>query len=165
MESRGFPGGSDGKESASNAGDLSSIPRSGRPLGEGNTPVLLSGESHGLRNLASFSPWGCRKLDTAGRLTLSLFFLRFLEKRTTEADRICTVVMEISTPWKEILVQRLIFFPPIQEVSLQSTFSPAKAFHWWSLLEWDCAVSCIGQILCPFTEEQCHPETKLWTRT
>ena len=31
-----FPGGSDGKESASNAGDLSSIPGLGRFSGEGN---------------------------------------------------------------------------------------------------------------------------------
>ena len=31
-----FPGGSDGKESACNAGDLASIPGSGRSLGEGN---------------------------------------------------------------------------------------------------------------------------------
>ena len=32
----GFPGGSGGKESACNAGDLGSIPGSGRPPGEGN---------------------------------------------------------------------------------------------------------------------------------
>ena len=33
---RDFPGGSDGKESACNAGDLDSIPRLGRSPGEGN---------------------------------------------------------------------------------------------------------------------------------
>ena len=32
----GFPGGSDGKESACNAGDLDSMPRSGISPGEGN---------------------------------------------------------------------------------------------------------------------------------
>ena len=32
----GFPGGSDGKESACSVGDLGSIPGSGRSLGEGN---------------------------------------------------------------------------------------------------------------------------------
>ena len=32
----GFPGGSDSKESAYNAGDLSSFPGSGRTSGEGN---------------------------------------------------------------------------------------------------------------------------------
>ena len=36
----GFPGGSDGKESACNVGDLSSIPRSGRSPGEGNENPL-----------------------------------------------------------------------------------------------------------------------------
>ena len=33
---RGFPGGSDGKESACNAGDTGLIPGSGRSPGEGN---------------------------------------------------------------------------------------------------------------------------------
>ena len=43
-------GGSDGKESACNAGDAGSIPGSGRPHGEGNgyppTPVFLLGDFH-----------------------------------------------------------------------------------------------------------------------
>ena len=33
---RGFPGGSDGEESAYNAGEMGSIPGSGRSSGEGN---------------------------------------------------------------------------------------------------------------------------------
>ena len=36
----GFPGGSDGKESACNAGDQGSIPESGRSPGEGNDNPL-----------------------------------------------------------------------------------------------------------------------------
>ena len=36
MTNEGFPGGSDGKESACNVGDLGSIPGSGRSPGEGN---------------------------------------------------------------------------------------------------------------------------------
>ena len=36
----GFPGGSDGKESTCNAGDLGSIPGSGRSTGEGNSTLL-----------------------------------------------------------------------------------------------------------------------------
>ena len=40
----GFPGGSDGKESACNAGDLGLIPGSGRSPGEGNDyPLQYSG--------------------------------------------------------------------------------------------------------------------------
>ena len=54
------PGGSDGKESACNAGDLGSIPELERSSVEGNglhTPVLLSGEFHGQKSLAGYSPW------------------------------------------------------------------------------------------------------------
>ena len=36
----GFPGGSDGKESACNVGDPGLIPGSGRPAGEGNANPL-----------------------------------------------------------------------------------------------------------------------------
>ena len=43
MDFRGFPGGSDGRESACNAGDLGSIPGSGRSPGQGNgTPLQYS---------------------------------------------------------------------------------------------------------------------------
>ena len=46
----GFPGGSDGKESACNSGDLGSIPGLGRSPGEGKGyPLQDSGlEFHGL---------------------------------------------------------------------------------------------------------------------
>ena len=36
LRALGFPGGSDGKEPACNAGDLGSLPGSGRSPGEGN---------------------------------------------------------------------------------------------------------------------------------
>ena len=42
METEGFPGGSDGKESACNAGDVGLIPGSGRSHGEGNGNPLQS---------------------------------------------------------------------------------------------------------------------------
>ena len=59
----GLPGGSDNKESAYNAGDLGSIPGSGRSPWRKEwrpTPVFLPGESHGQRSLADYSPWGRR---------------------------------------------------------------------------------------------------------
>ena len=40
MRVRGFPGGSDSKASACNAGDLGLIPASGRSPGEGNANLL-----------------------------------------------------------------------------------------------------------------------------
>ena len=54
-----FPGGSDGKVSAYNAGDPGSIPGSGRSPeeGNGNLPVFLPGKYHGQRSLVGFSPW------------------------------------------------------------------------------------------------------------
>ena len=56
-------GGSDGKVSAYNAGDLGSIPGSGRSPWRRKwqpTPVHLPGESHGWGNLVGYSPWGHR---------------------------------------------------------------------------------------------------------
>ena len=82
---QGFPGGSDSKESACNAGDLSLVPGLGGSLGEGNgwlfTPVFLPGESHGQRSLVGYSPWGYKELDTTEQLTLSLFSLLMLNRR------------------------------------------------------------------------------------
>ena len=61
--SPGFPGGSDGKEAACNAGDLHLIPGSGKSPGErnGNHSGILPGESHGQRSLEGYSPW-CRRV-------------------------------------------------------------------------------------------------------
>ena len=59
----GFPGGSAGKASACNVGDLGSIPGSGRSPGEGNgnpSVVLLPGKFHGWRSLVGCSPWDPR---------------------------------------------------------------------------------------------------------
>ena len=50
----GFPGGSNGKKSAYNLGDLGSIPGSGKSPGDLDwepTPVFLPGKSHGQRSL------------------------------------------------------------------------------------------------------------------
>ena len=64
----GFPGGSAGKESACNAGDLGSVPGLGRSLGEGNgwlpTPVFWPEEFHGL-----YIPWGCKESDMTEQLS------------------------------------------------------------------------------------------------
>ena len=67
LPDEGFPGGSEGKASACNVGDLGLIPGSGRSPGEGNvqpTPVFLPGESYGQRILVGYSPQGHKELDT-----------------------------------------------------------------------------------------------------
>ena len=63
----GFPGVSDYKESASNAGNLSLICGSGRFPWRREwqpTPVFLPGESHGQRSLGGYTPWGGKESDT-----------------------------------------------------------------------------------------------------
>ena len=68
----GFPGGSDGKESAFNVGDLNSIPGLGRyPGGENGNPLKCSclENPHGQRSLAGYSPWGCKESDTTEYLS------------------------------------------------------------------------------------------------
>ena len=67
-----IPGNSDGKASASNAGDPGLIPVSGRSPGEGNgTPVFLPGELHEQRRLGA-TVHGVAKNQTTEQLTLSL---------------------------------------------------------------------------------------------
>ena len=79
----GFQGGSDRKESACNVGDLGSIPGSGRSPGEGNSNSLQysSGESHGQRSLAGYSPCGLKGSDMTERLTLTSFHSKMQTKR------------------------------------------------------------------------------------
>ena len=62
----GFPGGSEVKNLPANAGDMGSIPGSGRSPGVGNgNPLQNSGlENHMDRSLAGCSPWGLKELDT-----------------------------------------------------------------------------------------------------
>ena len=59
-ETKGFSGGSDSKESTQKGRDLGLIPGSRRSPKEGNTatPVFLTRESHGQRNIVGYSPWG-----------------------------------------------------------------------------------------------------------
>ena len=57
----GLPGGSDGKESAFNAGDPGLIPWR-RPWK--SSPVFLPGKLHGQRSLAGYSPWPHKESDT-----------------------------------------------------------------------------------------------------
>ena len=65
----GFPSGSDGKESAFNAGDLGSIPRLGRsPEEENGNPLQYSCPENSMDReawQATYSPWGRKESDTS----------------------------------------------------------------------------------------------------
>ena len=75
-----FPGGSDGKESACNAGDLGLIPGSGRSPGEGNGNPL---QYPCLENPMDGGGWwatvrgGRKESDMTERLHFHLFFSKF----------------------------------------------------------------------------------------
>ena len=60
----GFPGGSMVKNLPANAGDTGSIPGLRRTPEEGNdnSSSILDCEIHGHRRLASYSPWGHKKV-------------------------------------------------------------------------------------------------------
>ena len=62
----GFPGGSDSKESACNAGNLGSIPGSGRSPGEGNGKPL---QYSYLENSMDEGPWQATVHGLAKNLT------------------------------------------------------------------------------------------------
>ena len=53
------------KNLPANAGDVSSVPGSGRDWRRKwqPSPVFLPGKSHGERSLAGYSPWGHKELD------------------------------------------------------------------------------------------------------
>ena len=81
-----FPGGSDGKESACNAGDLGLIPESGRsPGGWLGSPLQYSGPENSMeRSLAGYSPWH-RKQGTAEQLSTHAWSL-------VAADPVCLMI-------------------------------------------------------------------------
>ena len=86
LQHKGFPGGSDGKESTCSAGNPGLIPGSVKIPWRREwqlTPVFLPGEFHGQRSLAGYSPWGCKELDITEQLTLTnLGFCVTLSKTT-----------------------------------------------------------------------------------
>ena len=62
----GFPGGSNGKDSACSTGDPGFILGLGRSLGEGSgNPLQYSclENPHGQRRLVGYSPWGRKESD------------------------------------------------------------------------------------------------------
>ena len=86
----GFPGGSDGKESAYNVGDLGSIPGLGRSPGGGHgKPFQYSclENPHGQRSLTCYSSWGRKKSDMTERLNWTDGWGTKRNRKTTSFQR------------------------------------------------------------------------------
>ena len=82
----GFLGGSDGKGSACNVGDLGLIPGLGRTPGEGHgNPLQYScpENPHGQRTLAGYSPWGYKESDMTKQLSTAHYLRLNGPKGTT----------------------------------------------------------------------------------
>ena len=76
---RGFPGGSDGKESACNVGDLGLIHGLGKSPGGGHgSPLQYSclENTHGQSSLPGYSPWGCKESDITEQLSTAQVIIR-----------------------------------------------------------------------------------------
>ena len=72
------PGGSTGKQSACNAGDLGLIPGLGRSFGGGHGNPLQNScveNPHGQRSLVAYSPWDCKELDMTERLSTHIHII------------------------------------------------------------------------------------------
>ena len=95
MLTSGFPGGSDGKASACNAGDPGSIPGSGRSSGEGNGSPLQYSCLENSMDWGAWQatvPWGRKESDTTERLQkkkklTSLGFLGHFRKEGKTGER------------------------------------------------------------------------------
>ena len=73
---KGFPGGSDGKASDCNAGDLKFDPWVGKVPWRRKwqpTPVFLPGKSQGQRTLVGCSSWGRKESDTTSYFTFTFY--------------------------------------------------------------------------------------------
>ena len=80
----GFPGGSDGKEAACEAGALGSILGLGRSPGGGcGNPFQYSclEHPHGQRSLVGYSPWGHKESDTTEQLSTHIHTHRYIHKK------------------------------------------------------------------------------------
>ena len=87
MINLGFLGGSAGKESACNAGDLGLIPGLGRSPREGKGYPF---QYPGLENSMDYSPWGRKESDRTEQPSLSLSCLSYIEKNNTEPSALVT---------------------------------------------------------------------------
>ena len=81
MHQLDFPGGSDGKASVYNVGDLGSIPGSGRSPGEGNGNPLQYSCLENPIDGGAWCPWGCKELDTTEQLHFHApIYIKFIKQ-------------------------------------------------------------------------------------
>ena len=92
LSPQGFPGSSDGKESACNAGDPGSIPGLGLSPGEGNgNPIEYSCLENAMDRL-----WDCKESVMTERLTLSVYMILLLKSAILPPSTSSRLEMDLS---------------------------------------------------------------------
>ena len=128
----GFPGGSDGKESACNVGDLGLIPVFGRSPGEGcGTPLQYSclENPRGQRSLEGCSPRGPKECNTTKHTAqkvhqFSSLSFKLPKSRETFLDRRClNTIISIELTEKH-------FFLLTVRITDHSSREPGRSFTW-----------------------------------
>ena len=101
--SMGFPGGSDGKESTCNMGDLGSIPGLGRSPGGGHGNTLQYScleNPHEQRSLAGYGPRGCKESDMPEQLSTAQHICIYIKTTLTYSWMKATVIKHYKWPKK-----------------------------------------------------------------
>ena len=124
---RGFPHSSLGKSSACNAGDLGSIPGSGRSPGEGNgNPLQYSCLQNPMDR--GYSPWGHKGSDTT--LQLNHHHVNIINKHPPGYLRKCCWCISITLLWRVCLV----WLCPSWMWHAGSEFRDPGCLHWCGIL-------------------------------
>ena len=101
----GLPRWLSGKESACSAGDMGSIPGSGKSPWEGNNPLqyLCLGNSKDRGALVGYRPWGCKRvgcdLETRQQQQESIYLPTYVISHQFSSVQLLSHVWLFATPW------------------------------------------------------------------
>ena len=145
-------GGSDGKESVCIAGDLGSIPGSGRSPGEENGyPFQYSclEESHGQSSLMGYSPWGRKESDMTEWLSLQAHFEALLLK-----GRDC-ILSRTQVPCSLLVYKAVLRTWPGKQRWQGYTPAPSKS-HWLRCINSQTSKTDASSLCDPITTFSCN---------
>ena len=146
----GFPGGSDGKQSAWNAGDPGLISGSLKIPWSRKwqlTPVFLPEEFHEQRSLAVCSPWGGKELDMTEWLSIHTRFktgYKIINSLKLSAFKFCGILYELnewlsSSPIPNVYFWEVLIILNQKLYSLgnfQSSLGREKGTFWLGKTAW-----------------------------
>ena len=129
-----FPGGSDGKVSAYNAGDLGSIPGSGRSPGEGNgNPLQYSCLENPMDGgtWLGYSPWYCRRVGRDWATEQQHQSLMRATKNKTYKIQSFLVVVQPSTCVQPSATPRTAAHQASLSLTISRSCPSLCPLHWW----------------------------------